>query len=220
MYQNSVKRPVDFLLATVLVIISLPITLLIAALIKLESKGPIFFTQSRTGLNGQSFKLYKFRSMSHDNDVRDLSKQDQLTKIGSILRSLSLDEVPQLINIIRGEMSFIGPRPWLPEYYKHMTKTQRDRNNVLPGITGLAQAYGRNSLTIHQKINYDLEYVKDISLREDVKIIFITIKTAMKTVVDEDTFMIGKNGIRDEIAILERQHNSTENNKTESGSYS
>lgn len=220
MYQNYVKRPLDVLLAAFLLIITLPISIILAILIKRESPGPVFFRQNRTGLNGENFKMRKFRSMTASNDVRDLSKKDEVTKIGRIMRALSLDEIPQLINIIEGDMSFIGPRPWIPEYYQHMNATQRRRNAVRPGITGLAQAYGRNSLTIHEKIAYDLEYVHDISLKEDVKIIFITLRTLLKTAVDEDTLQIGKSGIQNEIAILKQQREDTSNSSGTIGSES
>jgi lipopolysaccharide/colanic/teichoic acid biosynthesis glycosyltransferase len=140
--------------------------------------------------------------MTHGNNVRDLTKQDEPTRIGATMRRLSIDEIPQLINVLHGDMSFIGPRPWIPEYYDHMTDTQRQRNDVRPGITGLAQAYGRNSLTINQKIKYDLEYVHDISLREDIKIIFIT----LKTMFDKSTNEMGKNAINSELDVLKRQH--------------
>lgn len=206
MYQNYVKRPLDIFLAASLLLVTLPLSLILAILIKRESHGPVFFKQNRTGLNGKNFKMRKFRSMTASNDVRDLSKKDEVTKIGRVMRALSLDEIPQLINIIEGDMSFIGPRPWIPEYYQHMSKAQRRRNDVRPGITGLAQAYGRNSLSIHEKIAYDLEYVHDISFKEDVKIILITIRTLLKTAVDEDTLQIGKSGIKNEIEILRGQN--------------
>lgn len=201
MYQNCIKRALDITLALVLTIITLPVSVIVAILIKRESPGPVFFKQNRTGRYGKQFKMYKFRSMSHDNNVRDLTKQDQTTKIGLTMRHLSIDEIPQLINVIIGDMSFIGPRPWIPEYYEHMTKEQRQRNNVRPGITGLAQAYGRNSLTIKQKIKYDLEYVHDISFKEDIKIIFIT----LKTMFDKSTNEMGKGAIHSELAILKQQ---------------
>lgn len=202
MYQRYTKRFLDIILALILIVATLPVTCIVALLIKLESSGPVFFTQERTGLNGRIFRMRKFRSMTYGNNVRDLSKGDEPTRIGKIIRSLSLDEIPQLINVIRGEMSFIGPRPWIPEYFKHMTKKQRQRAKVRPGITGLAQAYGRNSLTIHEKLAYDLEYVKDISLKEDVKIIFIT----LQTMFDKSTHEIGKSGIHNELEILKEQN--------------
>lgn len=209
MYQNYIKRALDVALAFILLIITLPVSLIIAVLIKRESPGPVFFEQNRTGRYGKQFKMYKFRSMSHDNNVRDLTKQDQTTKIGVTMRHLSIDEIPQLINVIIGDMSFIGPRPWIPEYYEHMTDEQRRRNDVRPGITGLAQAYGRNSLTIKQKIKYDLEYVHDISFKEDIKIIFIT----LKTMFDKSTNEMGKGAIYSELDILKRQHVSTSANE-------
>lgn len=206
MYQRVIKRMLDVTMASLLLFIFLPFFLSIALLIKCESPGPVFFRQSRTGLYGKTFRMRKFRSMSASNDVRDLSKKDEVTKIGRFMRALSLDEIPQLINIIEGDMSFIGPRPWIPEYYQHMNKKQRRRNDVRPGITGLAQAYGRNRLTVHEKIAYDLEYVRDISFKEDVKIVLITIRTILKTAVDEDTLQIGKNGIMNEIEALRGQN--------------
>jgi len=201
MYQTFAKRLLDITFALVILVATFPIALTIAAIIKCESKGPVLFTQNRTGLHGQQFRLRKFRSMTSSNDVLDHTVENQPTKIGTILRTLSLDEIPQLINIIRGEMSFIGPRPWIPEYFEHMNKTQRQRTNVLPGLTGLAQVYGRNNLTINQKIKYDLVYVKDISFKEDMKIVFLTIKT----VFDKSTQEIAKSGIHNELAILRKQ---------------
>ena len=116
-----VKRFFDLIMALILVIIFLIPMIIIAILIKLDSKGPIFFKQERTGKNGKIFLLYKFRSMAVDNDVHDFNCQDKKTRVGNVLRKLSLDEFPQLINIIKGEMSFIGPRPWIPDYYENMT---------------------------------------------------------------------------------------------------
>jgi lipopolysaccharide/colanic/teichoic acid biosynthesis glycosyltransferase len=207
-YQNYVKRTLDIILALILLVVALPTSIIVAILIKRESPGPVFFKQNRTGQHGKPFKMYKFRSMTHGNNVRDLTKQDEPTKIGIIMRRLSIDEIPQLINVLNGDMSFIGPRPWIPEYYEHMTQKQRKRNDVRPGITGLAQAYGRNSLTIKQKIKYDLEYVHDISFNEDAKIIFIT----LKTMFDKSTNEMGKGAIHSELDILRRQHASMASN--------
>ena len=175
--------------------------IIIGILIKFDSKGPVFFKQERTGKNGKIFLLYKFRSMAVDNDVHDFSKSDQHTKIGTILRKLSLDELPQLINILKGEMSFIGPRPWIPDYYESMNEHQRHRNDVLPGITGLAQAKGRNNISIISKINYDLEYVQNYSLIQDIKIFFLTIKT----VLSKEGADAGKNTIKTELETLKTQ---------------
>ena len=200
MYQY-VKRVLDLIMAIILMIIFLIPMAIIGVLIKLDSKGPVFFKQERTGKNGKIFLLYKFRSMAVDNDVHDFSKGDQHTKIGSVLRKLSLDELPQLINIIRGEMSFIGPRPWIPDYYENMNEHQRHRNDVTPGITGLAQAMGRNNISIISKINYDLEYVHNFSLRQDIKVFFLTIKT----VLSKEGADAGKNTIQAELETLKTQ---------------
>lgn len=196
-----VKRILDLIMAIVLIIIFLIPMIIIGILIKLDSKGPVFFKQERTGKNGKIFLLYKFRSMAVDNDVHDFSKSDQHTKIGTILRKLSLDELPQLINILKGEMSFIGPRPWIPDYYESMNEHQRHRNDVLPGITGLAQAKGRNNISIISKINYDLEYVQNYSLVQDIKVFFLTIKT----VLSKEGADAGKNTIQTELETLKTQ---------------
>lgn len=208
MYQY-IKRMFDFIIAIILIIIFLVPMLIIGILIKLDSKGPVFFKQERTGKYGKNFKVYKFRSMTANNDVHDFSKQDQHTKIGNILRKLSLDELPQLINIIKGEMSFIGPRPWIPDYYENMTEYQRHRNDVLPGITGLAQIKGRNNISILAKINYDLEYVKNYSFIQDVKIFFLTIKT----VLSKEGADAGKNTIQTELETLIEHEKEYEKNK-------
>ncbi len=197
-----VKRGIDLVMAVLLLIIFLIPMLIIAVLIKLDSKGPVLFKQKRTGLKGKVFNLYKFRSMVTDNDVHDFSKGDQHTKVGNILRKTSLDELPQIINILKGEMSFIGPRPWITDYYDNMSEKQRHRNDVLPGITGLAQAKGRNNISINEKINYDLEYVKNYSFRQDVKIVFLTIKT----VLSKEGADAGKNTIQNELEDLKTQN--------------
>ena len=114
------------------------------------------------------------------NNVRDFTKGDKHTRVGTILRKTSLDELPQLFSILKGDMSFIGPRPWLSEYYENMNDIQRHRYCVRPGLTGLAQVSGRNKLTIFDKINYDLEYIKNYSLHQDIKIVFLTIKAVIK----------------------------------------
>ncbi len=195
------KRLIDLTLAINILIIFIIPMIIIAILIKIDSKGPILFKQKRTGLKGKVFNLYKFRSMIEDNDVYDFSKKDQYTKIGNILRKTSLDELPQIINILRGEMSFIGPRPWIVDYYNNMSEKQRHRNDVLPGITGLAQVKGRNNIDINTKINYDLEYIKNYSFIEDIKIVFLTIKT----VLSKEGVNAGKNTIEIELKNLKEQ---------------
>lgn len=202
MYRRYIKRPLDITCSSLLLVTTAPIFFLVAAAIKLESKGPVIFRQTRTGLNGKPFTLYKFRSMAAHNNIYDNTSSDEVTRIGAFIRKTSIDELPQLINVIIGDMSFIGPRPWIPEYHKHMTAKQRRRHEVRPGITGLAQSRGRNALTIHEKINFDLRYASHLSLYEDLKVIFFTIVT----LYDKSTLLIGKNGIHDEITELKNQH--------------
>lgn len=193
-----VKKIVDVLMALVLLIICLIPGLLVALAIRLESKGPVLFKQRRTGYKGKEFNLYKFRSMCKDNNVLDFTKGDKLTKVGKFIRKTSLDEIPQLINILKGEMSFIGPRPWITEYVNYFTEEQKHRLDVLPGITGLAQACGRNSISIIDKINYDLKYVNNYSFIVDIKVVYWTIKT----VLSKEGAELGKGGIKDELDEL------------------
>ena len=200
-YQRYVKRTIDSGLALIVLVLALPAGIIIAILIKIDSKGPCLFTQERTGVNGELFKMYKFRTMAATNDVRDTTKANQVTRMGSVARSLSLDEVPQMFNILRGEMSFIGPRPWIHEYYENMTPKQRTRVSVLPGVTGYAQAYGRNNLSIHGKLKYDLEYVHHITFTGDAKILFKTFEALFTRTGQE----ISKFSISQEIETLRMQ---------------
>lgn len=193
----------DRILALFGLIVALPLMIVIAIAIKLDSKGPVIFKQERTGKHGRIFNIYKFRTMVADNNVRDFSKADQHTRVGKLLRRTSLDEIPQLFSILIGDMSFIGPRPWIPEYYENMNATQRRRNAVRPGLTGLAQVMGRNNITIFDKIKYDLEYINNYSLSQDIKIIFLTIK-AVFTGSGADA---GKGTIKEEIIALKNNNN-------------
>ena len=192
----------DRILALLGLIILSPLILIISILIKLDSTGPILFKQIRTGKKGKEFYVYKFRTMVVNNDVYDLSKEDEHTRLGTFLRKTSLDEIPQLISILKGDMSFIGPRPWIPDYYKFMNKTERHRCDVRPGLTGLAQVKGRNNITIFEKITYDLEYIKNYSLQQDIKIIFLTIITVLKKCGCD----AGKNTINNEIEDLKKEN--------------
>ena len=194
----GIKYANDRLLALLGLIIFAPLMIIISIIIKLDSKGPVLFKQIRTGKGGKEIYIYKFRSMVQNNNVRDFSKQDEHTKVGTFLRKTSLDELPQLFSILSGNMSFIGPRPWIPEYYENMDEIQRHRCDVRPGLTGLAQCMGRNNITIFDKINYDLKYIKDYSLRQDIKIIFLTIKT----VFSKKGADAGKGTIHDELEEL------------------
>ena len=201
MYRRYIKRPLDIVFALVSLIALAPLYLITAAVIKLDSKGPVILQQTRTGLNGKPFTLYKFRSMAALNNIYDNTSTDEVTRVGAFIRKTSIDELPQLINVIMGDMSFIGPRPWIPEYHKHMSARQRRRSDVRPGITGLAQSRGRNALTIHEKIDFDLRYASHLSLYEDLKVIFFTVVT----LYDKSTLYIGKSGIHDEVKELKKQ---------------
>ena len=193
-----IKRLFDLCGAMIGLILLSPLFIIVVILIKLEDNGSAFFIQERIGKNGKIFKLYKFRSMHVSNNVLDFKNENKTTKVGKILRKTSLDELPQILNILKGEMSFIGPRPWIPEYYNNFTEKQKKRTEVLPGITGLAQAYGRNNLSVFDKIDYDITYVSNFSFLQDLKVVFQTIKT----VLSKDGAEISKTGIRDEIEDL------------------
>lgn len=203
MYQKYIKRALDIVISTIVLIVTLPISIIVGIIIKIDSKGPIIFKQERTGYKGKIFLTYKFRTMkveTHDGD-RILTHDERCTKVGNVIRKLSIDELPQLLNVLKGQMSLVGPRPWIPEYYKYFSKEQKKRCDVLPGITGLAQAMGRNSIDIFQKINYDIEYTKNVSFKMDVKIIIETIKTVFAKTGAE----IKQEGIQDEIEMLKVQ---------------
>ena len=196
------KRILSFLIATVGLMALSPIFLLIILAIKLDDKGPAFFKQLRTGKGGQNFYIYKFRTMRVDNDALDFAHENQYTRIGRFLRKTSLDELPQLINIVRGEMCFIGPRPWMVEYFKYFNEEQKHRVDVLPGITGLAQAKGRNAIDVFDKINYDLEYIRHYSLKEDIKVVFLSVETVLaQTGADAS-----KSALQDELQSLKSQN--------------
>lgn len=197
------KRFIDLLISLVLFILLLPIMLIISIAIKLEDRGPVFFKQARSGKNDTIFYMYKFRSMVVNNDVLNFKEKDQATRVGKFLRKTSLDEIPQLINILKGEMSFIGPRPWILEYSKYFTKEQKRRLEVLPGMTGLAQCEGRNGISIFEKINYDIKYVDNLSLKMDLYIIFKTIYT----VFSGKDAVGNKDIIRNELDDLKNQFN-------------
>ena len=162
-------------------IITLPILLVVGILVRINLGSPVIFKQKRPGKNEKEFTLYKFRTM---NDKRDdkgelLPDDERLTKFGLFLRSTSLDELPELINIIKGDMSFVGPRPLLTEYLDLYNERQKHRHDVRPGLTGLAQVNGRNLLEWEKRFGYDIEYVNNVSFKEDVKIVFKTISLVL-----------------------------------------
>jgi undecaprenyl phosphate N,N'-diacetylbacillosamine 1-phosphate transferase len=172
------KYAVDRLAAAVVLVPLAPLLGVVALLIRRDSPGPALFTQTRVGVNEQPFKIYKFRTMVQNaRDVGPLLTSDndpRITKLGQFLRHSSIDELPQLLNVLKGEMSFIGPRPEIPEIVKDYTDRQRGVFQVRPGLSGWAQIHGRDELDIPTKLNYDLEYVDKVSLAMDLKILFMT----------------------------------------------
>ncbi|WP_325050520.1 sugar transferase [Falsibacillus albus] len=181
-YRRFLKRPIDFILSLIAIIflIVIPVLPTIAILVRVKLGSPILFKQSRPGLNEKTFMMYKFRTMTdeRDKDGELLPDHIRLTRFGSFLRSTSLDELPELFNILKGDMSIIGPRPLLVQYLPLYNKHQKRRHEVRPGLSGLAQVSGRNAISWEDKFYYDVEYVDNISFRNDCNIILLTIKKA------------------------------------------
>ncbi len=175
------KRLFDFFSAIVVFILLSPLFIITCISLFITNNGKIFFLQERPGINGKIFKIIKFKTMrdlkSTDSNAHSLSR---ITKIGSIIRKYSIDEIPQLVNVIRGDMSIVGPRPLLVHYLPLYNNHQKKRHNVLPGITGWAQVKGRNSLSWDEKFNYDVWYVENRSISLDTKIILLTVKKVIK----------------------------------------
>lgn len=176
MYRHFIKPLCDFFIALFLLIILSPIILLTAILLFLANNGKVFFFQHRPGLNSKPFKIVKFKTMrdAFDNDGVPLPDDVRLTKVGSIVRSASLDELLQLINVLKWDMSIVGPRPLLMQYLSRYSPEQARRNEVKPGITGWAQVNGRNAISWEQKFKYDVEYVNKQSFDLDMKILWMT----------------------------------------------
>ena len=182
LYANFFKRIIDFLGALFLITLLAPVYIICYILIKINMGSPVLFTQDRPGKNERIFKIYKFRSMNSATDENGdlLPDKDRVTKLGLFLRKTSLDEIPQFFNILKGDMSFIGPRPLLPRYLPFYTPREKSRHTVRPGITGLAQVNGRNNLTWNEKLEFDTQYVERLSFFLDIKIIFTTIVKVLK----------------------------------------
>lgn len=186
MYKNGLKRVIDFLIVLSALLIIWPILLVVAVWLHFANKGAgAFFFQERPGKNARIFKVVKFKTMTDERDTEGnlLPDKDRLTKVGKFVRSTSLDELPQLINVLKGDMALIGPRPLLPKYLPLYSKEQYRRHEVRPGITGWAQVNGRNNISWTKKFEFDVWYVDHCSFLLDLKIIFLTIK---KVVVRED----------------------------------
>lgn len=181
MYQRYIKRVLDFLLALAAVIVLSPIMLIVAILVRTKLGSPVLFKQQRPGKNEKIFNMYKFRTMTDQKDENGnlLPDEVRLTEFGKKLRSTSLDELPELFNIIKGDMSIVGPRPLLVRYLPLYNERQRHRHDVRPGFTGLAQVNGRNSISWEEKFEWDVRYVENITFFGDIKIILKTVKTVL-----------------------------------------
>jgi undecaprenyl phosphate N,N'-diacetylbacillosamine 1-phosphate transferase len=177
-YRRMVKRPMDFILSLIAIIVLSPVLLVVAILVRVNLGSPVLFKQKRPGLNEKIFLMYKFRTMTDERDENGelLPDSVRLTKFGRFLRSTSLDELPELFNILKGDMSIIGPRPLLVQYLPLYNEYQKRRHEVRPGLSGLAQVSGRNAISWEDKFNLDVEYVDNVSFIGDWKIIFLTIK--------------------------------------------
>ncbi len=195
-YARFVKRPLDFCAALIALIVLLPLLLLIAVLLIIVQGGNPFFLQTRLGRNCKPFRIIKFCTMSNERgaDGELLPDEERTSWLGKMLRAASLDELPELLNVLKGDMSFIGPRPWIPEQMATFTSsTQKHRMRVRPGISGLAQILGRNDLTFRQRVSFDLRYNRNINAWLDFRILFYTIyKVALREGIYQHPNALGK----------------------------
>lgn len=184
MYKHFFKRVIDFSIVLITLLIIWPFLLIIAIWLHLANKGAgAFFFQERPGKNEKIFKVIKFKSMTDERDENGnlLPDKDRITSVGKFVRKTSIDELPQLINVLKGDMALIGPRPLLPEYLPYYTERERLRHTVRPGISGWAQVNGRNNVTWDQKLEMDVYYVEHLSFWMDIRVLLTTIKNVMKT---------------------------------------
>ena len=181
-YEKYIKRLIDIVLSGCALVVLSPILLIVALLVRTKLGAPVIFKQKRPVLNEKIFEMYKFRTMTDEKDENGELMPDEvrLTSFGKKLRSTSLDELPELINIFKGDMSIVGPRPLLVSYLERYSSEQKKRHAVKPGITGLAQVEGRNSLSWEEKFNFDIEYVNSVSFLLDIKIVFKTVSVVLK----------------------------------------
>lgn len=183
LYKNFIKRAIDFLLSLIGIVVLFPFFIILLILLFINNNGSPFFIQKRPGLHGKIFKILKFKTMNDKKDATGklLSDADRLTKLGSFVRKTSLDEIPQLINVLIGDMSLVGPRPLLPDYLSKYSIVQARRHEVKPGVTGWVQVNGRNGLDWNKKFELDVWYVDNISFLLDVKILFLTVIKVFKS---------------------------------------
>ncbi|MFL2122537.1 sugar transferase [Marinilactibacillus psychrotolerans] len=190
LYRRFLKRPMDFILSLMAIIVLSPVLIIVGVLVRVKLGSPVLFKQKRPGLNENIFTMYKFRTMTDQKDENGelLPDSVRLTKFGRMLRSTSLDELPELFNILKGDMSIVGPRPLLIQYIDLYNEHQKRRHEVRPGLSGHAQVNGRNAISWEDKFNLDVEYVDNVSFIGDWKIIFLTIKKVfVKEGISSDT---------------------------------
>lgn len=182
LYRNVLKRVFDVSSAALLLLVLAPVLLLIALLVAINLGQPVLFRQARPGQNGKLFTILKFRTMrsAHDEAGRALPDENRLTRFGKLLRSSSLDELPELVNVLRGDMSLVGPRPLIVAYLERYTPEQARRHEVRPGITGLAQVNGRNALDWNERFSLDVHYVDNVSFLLDLNILWLTLLTVLR----------------------------------------
>lgn len=182
MYRFFLKRVLDFLIALIAVILLSPVFIVVTILLYFANQGKPFFIQARPGLNEKIFNIIKFKTMNDKKDSQGnyLPDSERLTPIGSFIRQTSLDELPQLINVLKGDMAIIGPRPLLPQYLSLYNESQKRRHNIRPGITGWAQVNGRNAISWTMKFDLDIWYINNVSFATDCKVMFLTLKKVVK----------------------------------------
>jgi Sugar transferases involved in lipopolysaccharide synthesis len=195
-YRRYFKRPMDIALSLIALIVLSPVILIVAILVRLKLGSPVIFKQKRPGLHEKIFTMYKFRTMTDERDENGelLPDSMRLTKFGKFLRSTSLDELPELWNILKGDMSIVGPRPLLVEYLDYYTEEEKKRHTVRPGLTGLAQINGRNHLDWNSRLALDVKYANEVSFMTDIKIIM---KTLIKAVKREGVAVVDQSSLKD-----------------------
>ena len=206
MYQKYIKRILDFVLSLLALIILSPLMLVLYILVRVKLGKPAIFKQERPGKDEKIFTLYKFRTMTDEKDENGelLPDSERLTKFGKTLRSTSLDELPELINILKGDMAIVGPRPLLVRYLPFYTEEERHRHDVRPGLTGLAQISGRNKVAWDRRLKLDVEYVNNCTFKNDIKIVCKTVKKVLK----KEDILVGKENILQNLDIEREKINS------------
>lgn len=210
-YRRFLKRPMDFILSLMAIIVLSPVLIIVGVLVRVKLGSPVLFKQKRPGLNEKIFIMYKFRTMTDEKDKNGelLPDSVRLTRFGRFLRSTSLDELPELFNILKGDMSIVGPRPLLERYLPYYTDTEKLRHTVRPGLSGLAQINGRNNLDWDSRLGLDVEYVQDITFSLDLNII---LKTFLKAIKREDITIVDQATLKD--LHVERSENDGDKNLT------